>query len=84
MIRTPPSVDQRVRSMMASRTPLQRLRMACRMFATARALGSAGTASFGTDVRVHLFTRMYARDFSDAEIERIVTYLTREPSRKHP
>jgi hypothetical protein len=63
-------------AMMAAKTPLERLRIASRMFATVRALATAGEPVPEADRRVHLFLRLYARDFPEAERERIVGQLT--------
>jgi hypothetical protein len=76
VIRTPPNVEERIRAMMAAKTPLERLRIASRMFATVRALATAGEPVPEADRRVHLFLRLYARDFPEAERERIVGQLT--------
>ena len=78
MIQTPRSVEERVRTMMASKTPLQRLRMASNMFTTAQALVRAGMSESEKDFRVHLFSRLYARDFTVAERERIVAHLKKD------
>ena len=75
MIETSDGVERRVREMMASKTPLQRLRMASRMFSTARALVKAGLSESEQDSRVLLFRRLYARDFTDDERERIAAQL---------
>lgn len=61
--------------MMAKRSPVERLRMASRMFATARALVRAGlgpaTPSSGS-LRRDMFLRFYGRDFTDREREAIL------------
>lgn len=72
MTSTPDRADDRVRRMMASRTPLERLRMASRMFATAQALVKAGLPDSGEQSRTHLFRRLYGRDFSEQECQRII------------
>ena len=75
---TPLDVEKRFRTMMASRTPEDRLRMASRMFSTAQALVLSGAGADESDAgrREHLFLRFYARDFSESDRERIVQYLT--------
>ena len=65
-----------------SRTPEERLRMASRMFSTARALvlSGAGTDEDNAGCRQYLFLRFYARDFSQSDRERILQYLTGQSS----
>ncbi len=79
---TPPDVRKRFRTMMASRTPEERLRMASRMFSTARALVLSGarTDEDNAGCRQYLFLRFYARDFSESDRERILQYLTGQSS----
>ena len=79
---TPPDVKKRFRTMMMSRTPEERLRMASRMFSTARALvlSGAGADEGNAGRREHLFLRFYARDFSESDRERILRYLTGQSS----
>ena len=76
---TSPDVEKRFRTMMASRTPEERLRMASRMFSTARALVLSGAGADESDAgrRQHLFLRFYARDFSESDCERILHELTK-------
>ncbi|MFQ5702707.1 MAG: hypothetical protein ACE5HT_01660 [Gemmatimonadales bacterium] len=75
MTDTSPCADDRVRMMMARKTPAERLHMASGMFATARALVKAGAAGSQTNLRTYTFSRFYARDFSDTERERIIAHL---------
>ena len=63
---TPPEVDELYRRMLLRRSPEERLRMACRMFSTARALARAGMpAASGAQIRRQLFLRLYAEDLPD-------------------
>ncbi len=83
-----PDVEKRFRTMMASRTPEERLRMASRMFSTARALVLSGAGADGSDAerRQYLFSRFYSREFSESERQRILHILAkwspRGPTRK--
>ena len=60
---TPPDVDELYRRMLLRRSPEERLRMACRMFSSARALARAGMpAASGAQIRRQMFLRLYAED----------------------
>lgn len=64
---TPPDVARAVRVMYQSRTPDERVRMACGMFDTAKALATAGIrlntpGISDVDLRIALFERFYSRD----------------------
>lgn len=76
MIPNRESAEERVCRMMASRTPLERLRMASRMFATGRTLVRVGMKESGERNRIYLFRRMYEKDFSPQDCERIIEHLT--------
>ena len=75
---TAPDVVERFRDMMSSKTPEERLRMASRMFSTARKLvvSGAGADQDHAGRRRHLFLKFYARDFSEDDRERILQRLT--------
>jgi hypothetical protein len=63
---TPPEVDELYRRMLLRRAPEERLRMACRMFSSARALARAGMpAASGAQMRRQMFLRLYAADMPD-------------------
>ena len=63
---TPPEVDELYRRMLLRRSPEERLRMACRMFSSARALMSAGMpAAPGAQIRRQMLLRLYAEDLPD-------------------
>lgn len=77
---TPVSTEVRFREMILSQSPSQRLAMACRMFSTAKALVRAGILQeFGElnaeDIRERIFQRIYGRDFSASDLEKILRYL---------
>jgi hypothetical protein len=77
---TSPDVAARLDALMAKRSGSDRVRMACDMFALARALAVAGirTADPGVSdvaLRVKLFERFYWDDFSPEERDRIVESL---------
>jgi hypothetical protein len=62
-----------------SLTPEERLAMACRMFATAKALVRAAILNKGPvppeEVRGLLFLRLYGEDFSEADRAKILATL---------
>ncbi len=63
---TPPDVDELYRRMLLRRSPEERLRMACRMFSSARALARAGMpAASGAQIRRQMLLRLYAEDLPD-------------------
>jgi len=69
-----PAPEQRIRDLMARRTPLERLQMASRMFSTARTLAAAGLGQrvSGSALREALFLRFYGADFDPAQREAIL------------
>lgn len=74
---TAPDVDARYRRMMFEKTPSQRVVMACGLLDIARAtiLAAAPCGSDERARRVHLFRRLYGRDFDEDTIRRIVARL---------
>ena len=76
---TPPEVQALYVSRIMQRTPYERLVMASRMFAAARALMLAGMANAGrtdpSDVRKEIFERLYGADFSEAQRKAILRAL---------
>jgi hypothetical protein len=72
-------IERRFREMMMRQTPAARLVMACRMFSTGKALVRAGLSQSHDgetlNFRQRLFLRLYGRDFSPSERDRILTYL---------
>jgi len=73
---TPIDVNLRFRSMMQKLTPAKRLTMACRMFSTGRALVIAGLRLQNSDLsglrlRRALLKRLYGREFTPEQIDRI-------------
>jgi len=70
-------VEERFLKLMLARSPAERLAMACRMFATAKALVRAGIlAEVGlrepNQVREHVFLRLYGQDFGETEKAKIL------------
>ncbi len=77
---TPADIETRFRELILARSPAQRLAMAGRMFATAKALVRAGLLDMHgiidpVDLRKHLFLRLYGRDFAEPEKARILDCL---------
>jgi hypothetical protein len=71
-------VEQRYREMLLSKSPAERLKMASRMYDSARKLVIAGILKERGHLdtprlRAQLFLRMYGNDFSTTEKERIIT-----------
>jgi hypothetical protein len=63
---TPSDVDELYRRMLLRRSPEERLRMACRMFSSARALARAGMpATSGAQIRRQMLLRLYDADMPD-------------------
>ena len=63
---TPPDVDELYRRMLLRRSPEERLRMACRMFSSGRALARGGMpAASGAQIRRQMLLRLYAEDLPD-------------------
>ena len=74
---TSEEIKRRYKEMLMSKTPLERLRMASRMYDSAKKLAIAGILKERphldtSQLRGQLFLRMYGSDFSPAEIERII------------
>jgi hypothetical protein len=69
------------RRMIRAQSPAIRLKMACRMFATAKALIRAGILNregldLGSqDLRTRMFLRLYGRDFNTSQIKKILSHL---------
>ena len=68
----PMDIEERFRNSKAARSPQDRLAMACRMFATAKALVRAGIELehhiyYPYKLREHVFLRLYGRDLGKAE-----------------
>jgi hypothetical protein len=73
----PRQIEQRYREMLLSRTPLERLRMASRMYDSGRKLVMAGIRDgkrslTASQMRGQVFLRMYGGDFTVEERERII------------
>ncbi len=68
----PIDIEERFRKMIMARSPQERLAMACRMFATAKALVRSGIKEKhglidGYELRKHIFLRLYGQDLGEAE-----------------
>jgi hypothetical protein len=78
---TPALVDQLYRDLLLSRSPSERVRMACSMHAAARDLIRAGIPDDAwqtpEDLRLEVFRRFYHEDFTPEEMDRIVAGLRR-------
>jgi len=70
-------IKQRYKEMLLSKSPLERLRMASRMYDSGKKLAIAGILKErqhldSSRLRGQLFIRIYGSDFSPADIERII------------
>ena len=70
------SIENRMALMMASRTPVERLKMASSMFDSAKMLVKAGLQNENSflneaQLRTQIFLRLYGECFTHAEIIRI-------------
>lgn len=70
-------IEKRVAHMMASRTPVERLKMASSMFDSGRILMATGlqkeNASLNeAQIRTKIFIKLYGENFTQPEIKRIV------------
>ena len=76
---TAASVEARFLGQLMSLTPEERLAMACRMFATAKALVRAGIPNKGVvspgEFRGLLFLRLYGEDFNEVDRAKILVGL---------
>ena len=71
------SIEKRMALMIASRTPLERLRMASSMFDSGKKLMKAGLQNENgllneAQLRTQMFLKLYGESFTNAEIKRIV------------
>jgi hypothetical protein len=74
---TSTGIEQRYREMLMSKSPAERLKMASRMFDSARKLVMAGILKEEGHIdtlrlRAQLFLRMYGNDFTAAKREKII------------
>ena len=76
---TAAGVEARYLRQLMSLTPEERLAMACRMFATGKALVRAAILDEGSvspeELRGLLFLRLYGEDFSEADRAKILATL---------
>ena len=73
----PRDIEERFRKTIMARPPQERLAMACRMFATAKALVRAGIEKehgllHPDKLREHVFLRFYGQDFGKTERTKIL------------
>lgn len=78
MIDTTLSAEKQQQKMIASRTSVERLKMACSMFETGKRLMRAGLQNekgllSEAQLRAQMFVRLYGESFTPDEIKRIVT-----------
>ena len=80
---TPEAVEKMYHDLLMSRTPAERVRMACSMHATARAIIRAGIPDDAweteKDLRIEVFKRFYREDFTPEEMDCIVEGLRSFP-----
>ena len=76
---TPADVEERYHAMLMALAPEQRVRMACAMFGTAKALARAGLMAERSDdaepSAAELFVRLYGDDYEPEERGRIIAWL---------
>ena len=77
MDETPAKIEQRYKEMLLSKPPLERLKMASRMYDSGRKLVMSGILKDrphldASRLRAQLFLRMYGNDFTAKERERII------------
>lgn len=77
---TPPHVEKMYRELLMSRSPYERLKMACSMFDTARNLLAAGIRHRHPDIdeidlRTEVFRCLYRRDFSEEQLNKIISQM---------
>ena len=77
---TAPGIEAKFRELMMSRSPSERLAMACRMFEAGKSLIQAGILQeYGklppNELRRRTFLRLYAQDFAQGEKEQIAKWL---------
>ena len=74
---TQATIEQRYKEMLLSRSPLERLKMASRMYDSGRKLVISGILKGRqhldtSRLRAQLFLRMYGNDFTAADREKII------------
>ncbi|KPL03851.1 MAG: hypothetical protein AMJ73_05160 [candidate division Zixibacteria bacterium SM1_73] len=85
---TQAKIEQRYQEMMLSRTPLERLKMASRMYDSGRKLVISGILKGRphldiSRLRAQLFLRMYGSDFTATDTERIIKKIPNMQLDKH-
>ena len=82
-----PVVEEKLRELLAARSPTERVRMTSRMFATAKALAIAGLRSSDPalserDLRHGLLLRLYGDELS--ERDRVAIAAQADPQERRP
>jgi hypothetical protein len=76
---TPAEVEKIYHDLLMGRSVTERVRMACSMHATAKAIIRAGIPDNAweteADLRIEVFRRFYHEDFTEQEMDRIVVGL---------
>ncbi len=81
MIDTPPAIAEKYRAKLMALSPVERLKMGCRMFHTAVTLVRAsvqnelGATADPAEIRRRVLTRLYGNDFSPQQLEAIARNL---------
>ena len=81
---TPQAVEDLYRALLMALPGAERLKMACAMFDTSRALARANLKAHlhtDVDVRVRLFVRTYARDLDPGTVAQFVERLSTRRAR---
>ena len=81
------AVQNLYRTLLMHRSGIERLKMGCTMFDTARALARANlrlTCHTDDGLRVRLFVRTYGGDFDAETTERIAAWFSRRVRRHRP
>lgn len=78
---TLPNIEEQFAQMIASKTPVDRIRMASSMFDTAKMLTIVGLKrSYGdidnAQLRTQIFLRLYTEDFSKTELDKIINSIS--------
>lgn len=79
---TTPAMEQKMREMMAKKSPVERMLMGCSMYDTAKYLVTLGILDRNPtiskiELKTELFLRFYGNDFTKEQCEKILTHLKR-------
>lgn len=77
---TDPRIEKIYRNMLMSKSPFERLQMACSMFDTAKEIVTSSIMEkkpdiSASDLRCEIFLQLYGPDFSPPQKEKILSYL---------